>query len=179
MWSSGWIAGPASFGGYLLSHWGVFIAKLDLDGNFHGVIGGIGIDGNYSSALDTDGNLYIGSAGTSDTISFDGNTFININDTSGVDLVLKYCTSEMGIEQLSNNDNQVSVFPNHTTGKFTITFPISTKQIQISNSLGQVIQTLYVDNEKSKDFELSVNGIYLIQLKTDKLTLSAKLVICK
>jgi len=179
MWSSGWIAGPASFGGYLLSHWGVFIAKLDLDGNFHGVIGGIGIDGNYSSALDTDGNLYIGSAGTSDTISFDGNTFININDTSGVDLVLKYCTSEMGIEQLSNNDNQVSVFPNPTTGKFTITFPISTKQIQISNSLGQVIQTLYVDNEKSKDFELSVNGIYLIQLKTDKLTLSAKLVICK
>jgi hypothetical protein len=179
MWSSGWIDGPASFGSYSLSHWGVFIAKLDLDGNFHGVIGGIGIAGNYPSALDSDGNLFIGGIGTEDTISFDGNTIININDTSGVDFVLKYCTSEMGIEQLSKNDNQVSISPNPSNGKFTITFPSSTKQIQISKSIGQVIQTKYVNNEKSIDFELTDNGMYLIQVKKDKQTLSKKLVICK
>jgi hypothetical protein len=179
MWSSGWIDGPASFGGYSLSHGGVFIAKLDLDGNFHGVIGGIGIAGNYSSALDTDGNLFVAGSGASDTISFDGNTIININDTSGVDFILKYCTTEMGIEQLSINDNQVSISPNPTTGKFTVTFPSTIKQIQISNCTGQVLQTKYVNNEKSMEFELTDNGIYLIQAKTDKQTLTKKVVICK
>jgi hypothetical protein len=179
MWSSGWIDGPSTFGIYSLSRWSSFIAKLDLDGNFHGVIGGTGLGSTYQSALDSEGNLYLGGNAAGDTISFDGNTIINTDDTTGVDFVLKYCTSEIGIEPVSKSDNQVSVFPDPSNGKFTVTFPSTTRQIQISNSIGQVIQTMVVDNEKSIDFELADNGIYLILINTDKQTLTRKLIICK
>ncbi|MGA2823233.1 MAG: T9SS type A sorting domain-containing protein [Bacteroidales bacterium] len=179
MWNSGWIDGPTSFGGYSLSHWGVFIAKLDLDGNFQGVIGGIGLESSYQSVLDADGNLFIAGLAAGDTISFDGNTIININDTSGVDFVLKYCTQELGIESISISDNQVSIFPNPTKGNFTITFPTTTRQIQILNSLGQVLQIKFVDNEKSIDFELTDNGIYLVRIMTNRQTINKKLIVCK
>jgi hypothetical protein len=179
MWSGGWTNVPAYFGGFLLSNGYVFIAKLDLDGNFKGVIGGKGLGGSYPSALDSDGNLYVGGMAGGDTISFDSNTTINIIDTTGVDFVLKYCTSEMGIEQLSINNDQISIYPNPTTEKFTIIFPATTRQIQISDLLGEVLQIKYVNNEKSMDFELNDEGIYLIRIKTDKETLSKKLIICK
>jgi hypothetical protein len=114
-----------------------------------------------------------------DTISFDGNTIININDTLGEDFVLKYCTDELGIESISTSDNQVSIFPNPSNGNFTITFPATTTQIQISNSLGQLLQTKYIDNEKRLDFELPNDGIYLVRIMTQKQTITKKLVVCK
>ena len=177
LWSSGWIDGPATFGGYSLKHEGLFIAKLDLDGNFKGAIGSIGIDDNYPSALDTDGNLYVGGAGGGDTVSFDGDTKINIHDTLGVEFVLKFCSSEMGDQQLLNNDEQVSVYPDPTTGKFTVTFPGTTKQIQISNSLGQVLQTKCFENEMKMVFELTTSGIYFIKIKTDTQIMTEKLIV--
>ena len=70
-------------------------------------------------------------------------------------------------------------YPNPSTGRFSITLPPLSKQIQIFSSLGQMLQTKYIDNENSMDFELSENGIYFIQVKTDKLTLTKKVVICR
>ncbi len=179
IWNSGWIDGSTSFGGYTLSHWGVFIAKLDLDGNFKGAIGGIGLSSTYPSILDSDGNLYVGGNTYGDTISFDGHSVINISDSSGVDFVLKYSTSEMGVDPLAKSDNLVSIFPNPSTGKFAVKFPPTTTQIQISNSLGMVLQTKEMANEKCMNFELEDNGIYLVKIKTDKEILTGKIIICK
>ena len=76
-------------------------------------------------------------------------------------------------------DNQFKIYPNPSSGKFTITIPSATKHIQISNSIGQIIHTKYVDKQQSIDFELTDIGIYVIQVKTDKQILTKKLVICR
>lgn len=95
-----------------------------------------------------------------------------------VDYLASDCYTDIP-EHGFGNENEVSIFPNPSNGKFTITFPSTTRQIRISNSLGQVMQTKCVDNEKIAEFELSKNGIYLIQIETDKQTITKKLIICR
>jgi len=179
MWNSGWIDGPASFGGYSLSNGGTYITKLDLDGNFHGVVGSIGMDEDYSSALDSDGNLYVGGSASGDTISFDGNTIININDTSGVDFVLKYCTSKLGIEQISMSDNQVSIYPNPAIDKITVEILCITKESQLSiiNSTGQELLTRQISEPKTViDISTLPRGVYFVRVTNDKTVQMRKII---
>lgn len=82
-------------------------------------------------------------------------------------------------ENVFKNKNECIIYPNPSTGKFTVTFPSTTEQIQISNSFGQALQTKYIINEKTMEFELSDNGIYIIQIRTDKQTISKELIICR
>jgi hypothetical protein len=77
------------------------------------------------------------------------------------------------------SDKEINIYPNPTNGKFTITYPSKTKEIQILNYLGQMLQAKYVDNETSTEFELTENGIYFIRVKTDKQMLTGKLIICR
>lgn len=108
-----------------------------------------------------------------DEISYPDNEVANL-----VDYLASDCYTDIP-ENSFGNKNEVSIFPNPSNGKFTITYPSATREIQISNSLGKIIQTKYVDNETNSEFELSENGIYLIQIKTDKQTITKKLIICK
>jgi len=179
MWNSGWINGPASFGGYPLSNRGTYITKLDLDGNFHGVIGSIGLESSYQSVLDADGNLFVAGLAAGDTISFDGNTIININDTSGVDFVLKYCTSKLGIEQISMSDNQVSIYPNPAIDKITVEILCITKESQLSiiNSTGQELLTRQISEPKTViDISTLPRGVYFVRVTNDKTVQMRKII---
>ena len=82
------------------------------------------------------------------------------------------------IEQGFGNENELNIYPDPSNGKFTITFPSLTREIQILNSVGQVLQTKFVYHEKRMDFNLTSDGIYLIRIKTDQQTLTRKLIIC-
>jgi hypothetical protein len=90
-----------------------------------------------------------------------------------------YFHSVSGINDLKLHTAGITVYPNPTTGKFTIIFPSTTRQIQILNSLGQVLQTKYTNNEKSMDFELMGDGIYLIQMQTDTQIITGKVIVSK
>jgi hypothetical protein len=82
----------------------------------------------------------------------------------------------MGKEEIKN-DNLISIFPNPTNRNITINFPSETTQIQITNSLGQLIQTRKIFNETSLDFKLENIGIYFIQITTDKQIVTRKLIV--
>jgi len=89
-----------------------------------------------------------------------------------------FTVSTVGVAEL-NIESLISVFPNPTNGSFTITFPETTKQVQITNSMGQVLQTNLVDRQKNLNLELTADGIYFIHIRTDKQVVTKKLIVCK
>lgn len=77
-------------------------------------------------------------------------------------------------------ENEVSfVYPNPTSRYFTVSFPETTKQIQISNSLGQILQIKNVAGQSTQKLQLEENGIYYIQITTARQSVVRKLIVCK
>jgi len=75
-------------------------------------------------------------------------------------------------------DADLEVFPNPASQNFTLTFPASAKQVQILNSLGQSLLIKNVEGQTMGNFQLTENGIYHVQVLTDKRTISKRLVVC-
>lgn len=71
----------------------------------------------------------------------------------------------------------LTVFPNPTSRDFTITFPAATRQIKIYNSLGQSLLVKEVEEQTTQDLQLADNGIYFIQILTDKQAISKKVIV--
>jgi hypothetical protein len=159
----------------------MFIVQYDANGNVNWAISAGGSVNDWGVGCTTDefGNVYISGLFYSSTLTFGSSTLINADNTGNTyDLFIAKLGNNTGTNELSNLLN-ISVYPNPSNAKFTITFPSTTRQIRISNSLGQVMQTKCVDKETNVEFELSENGIYIIQIKTDKQTITKKVVICR
>ena len=140
----------------------------------------------YADSGHFDGHIITGEGGAWDQFtiigayrndSLTGLLILDQQDCNGV-VYLKRFGKISGTAPNGVSAQDVVVYPNPTTGAFTLTFPSETRQIQISGFLGQVLQTKYVYNEKRMNFELGNNGIYLIQVKTDRQIITKKIVIC-
>ncbi len=83
-----------------------------------------------------------------------------------------------GQTEIFYNSN-IAIYPNPTNNNFTVSVPHSTKQILILNSLGQIVQRTIVDRQKDFNFKLDFNGIYFIQIITDKKIITKKIIVSK
>ena len=86
-------------------------------------------------------------------------------------------TGVTSISTLDFYNETVLIFPNPTSQNFTVTFPLATKQIQILNSLGQSLLIRNVTDQTKNDFQLTDNGIYFMQISTDRQTISKKIIV--
>ncbi len=84
-----------------------------------------------------------------------------------------------GIASINSQSQDFLLYPNPTHQDFTVIVPSTTRQIQIFNSLGEAIQTKNIEGESSQKFQLPDNGLYYIQITTDKETISKKLIVSK
>lgn len=72
------------------------------------------------------------------------------------------------------NENEVAVYPNPTTGIFTIETALDVKQIDVYNALGQKVLTT---NNKQINLQAAANGIYFVTVTTtNNLTGTYKLI---
>jgi hypothetical protein len=82
-----------------------------------------------SIAVDASGNTYVAGYFYSPTLTFGSTTLTNIDNTGNTtDIFLAKLGNSTGINE-SGNPLKISVFPNPSNGKFTITFPSTAKQI--------------------------------------------------
>jgi hypothetical protein len=152
-----------------------WIVKLDTIGNiqWQTSLGGSDDDNAYSIQQTHDGGFIIAGLST----STDGNVTGN-HSTAGAysDFWIVKLGFTTGIkEKLLKSD--VSIFPNPANFNFTVYFPNDTKLIQISNSLGQVIEKKFAINQTESNFKISGNGVYFVQIITDKETITKKMII--
>jgi hypothetical protein len=101
-------------------------------------------------------------------------------------VTLNGCTSEpsniidihnSGIDQLTRDDQSL-LFPNPTTGVFTVNFPSQTSKIQIYSMEGSLLQEI-LNPDKIRSFKcfISESGIYFIRIIVDHKVLTQKVVI--
>jgi hypothetical protein len=78
------------------------------------------------------------------------------------------------------NELIISLFPNPTTGNFTLSSEIAKGEIIIYNVQGERIYFSSINSTKSEiDLSKQPNGIYFLQLKTEWGVATKKLVINK
>jgi hypothetical protein len=116
--------------------------------------------------------------GTSFNLSppFAGSFTIMINGTNtdgctasipvSSNVLVSICT---GIQEATANSNSVLIFPNPNNGEFTIQSQIA-DVINITNELGQVIETIELNQQSNFSYRVShlQNGIYFLVGKTIK-----------
>jgi hypothetical protein len=159
------------------------IIKFDSSGNLIWIkkTGGDGAPYNRCITNDNDNNIYVTGYFRNYTATI-GSTLLTNIDTSGYssDIFITKVNAATGItESLSNIEISFFVFPNPTDKDFTIMFPPETKQIQILNSIGQIVQKTIVDKQMNYNFTLQNSGLYFIQITTDKQTVTKKLIVTK
>jgi hypothetical protein len=86
----------------------------------------------------------------------------------------------VGIDDLTLNENILSIHPNPSNGKFMINSNITNGELYIYNVLGEKIYFQKNENEESEiDLSKQPNGIYFLQMKTEQGISTRKIVINK
>jgi hypothetical protein len=159
----------------------IFIAKFDSTGNtlWAKQVGGSKTDCGAGIAIDSNNNIYTTGEFTSPSISFGSTTLIDTsNNLSEIYIAKLGSDSTVDINHLlSDRKDNLMLFPNPTKNCFTVIIPPATRQIQISNSLGQVVQRKIIDRETKIDFRLEYSGIYFLQVMTDSKIVTKKLIV--
>jgi len=167
--------GPMTNNIVAYSTYDVFLAKYDANGNYAWAfnIGSTSsITGYYSYigySIDADklGNVWLTGWIQNSNNDFDPNAatqFLNVPTGEQDIFIAKYNTAKVGIQQLTDNNNQLSIYPNPTNGNITIQSSTELGAISIYNALGQkIIEARAKSQEASIDISNLPSGIYTVQ----------------
>ena len=130
-------------------------------------------NGNFPMAIEIYKNeIYIG--GGFDIINGDTMNYIakwtggNFTDT---------CGNTSGINE-TNFSNEINIYPNPSTGIFTITSTEKISSIEIVNILGEKVFTSTINHQPSTiDLSSHPNGIYFVHLQTEQGAANKKLIL--
>ena len=153
---------------YYLGIADVFLVKYDSSGNIIWAesAGGISEDISFSISIDLNSNLYLTGYFWGAACTF-GNTTLN---NSGVqDVFLAKHSSLSGINEF-NLEEIISVYPNPSTGIFTLQSTKEITAIEIYNVLGENISPLSLRRGVGGEVEINLSeaakGIYFIKIIT-------------
>lgn len=148
-----------------------YIEKLDADGNFvwANKIGGLGSDYVSNILVCPSGKVVIkGKAGVGG--------FSRTTTTSEGSFIASYTQPALATSQFEL-DNNISIYPNPTTGDFNIKIneDLMNAKVSIYNILGQQIKTFSLKaNESIHNLE---KGIYLLEIEKDGNKTTRKLIV--
>lgn len=131
------------------------------------------VGGIYSGAGLTGNSFNPSTAGLgSHTIIYSYTDVNTCSNTATSSITVDACS---GINETLNN-NLFSIYPNPTSGLFTILLSSDTAEIIVTNMLGQqVIKTQTAQN--IANLHLDYNGVYIVYLKTKQGTITQKLIV--
>ena len=159
----------------LTNYYDYWIVKLDSSGNiqWQKSLGGSQDDRGFSIQQTNDG----GFIATGQSKSNDGDVTGHHGTTSYDDIwIVKLSPPSLSINEQIIASN-ILIYPNPSNSNFTIKVTPKTRYVQISNSLGQVIEERTVTNQTELQFEIKNNGIYFVQITTDKEIITKKVMI--
>ena len=156
----------AGFQNYLGGGSDAFVAKFDSTGYrlCATYYGGLGTDWGLNAAIDPTGNLYLtGRTYSYQAIAFNG--FKNTNSGNGDAFLVKFGSCmNVGLEE-TGSDHSISIFPNPSTGIFTIESKNNNATIEFFNSLGELVLQKILDKQtESIDLSGKAKGIYFVRV---------------
>ena len=131
--------------------------------------------GEFSSLSDCEAvcNIFVESYNCVD------NACIDPMDGSGSYNDLSACEAECGVSVIEDLSNQsLFIYPNPTSGHFTVNYTDLIQEITIYNSIGIVVNHIKAieNNEIKIDISKLSSGIYTIAISTDKNYITQKVV---
>lgn len=158
----------------------IFIQKIDPLGNFiwAASMGSNAYEQGNSITVDTSGNVYVTGL-FAGTVDFDPSSVTsNLTSAGGHDIfIAKYSQSLTSI--VENYTEDLVTYPNPNKGEFYIAAPDNfyIDEIRIFNAFGEIVyQTKDIKNKSLVHATLS-NGLYYVQLQTNKGMLNRKIVV--
>jgi len=145
---------------------------------------GGGSDDNSSSiALDASGHVHVAGYFLGPTITFGSTVLANADNTGSTgDIFIAKLDNAVGIDELTN-ENAFQIYPNPGNGNFTLQTIVQqfhNSTVIISNILGEKISEQKIASSKTEiNLSGQTSGIYFVQLKNDKQTITKKLVLNK
>lgn len=172
-----------TLGTYTLSNSGIgdiYVAQCDATGNIVWAkdAGGTADEQGSSISLDATGNIYVTGYFYSPSIVFSNNTLLNAGSADM--FVAKLESLPTSITELTAENNKIQIYPNPSTGEFYIkNDEFKIKSVEIFNDVGQKIfeAEIHQTNYPSINISNQPKGIYFISLKTEKETVSDKLIV--
>ncbi|MEO8149588.1 MAG: SBBP repeat-containing protein [Bacteroidia bacterium] len=153
-----------------------FVAKYDSSGNILWAksAGGILNELGYGIAVDAFGNSYVTGSFESPNVTFGSSDIIT---AGGTDFFIAKLNSTTGISELNNSSSTISIFPNPTTSRISITNSKPIDEITITNPLGQIIYRAKPD-DKNVSVQLNVaDGIYFVTLTSGNQNITKKVIV--
>ncbi|HTB52389.1 MAG TPA: right-handed parallel beta-helix repeat-containing protein [Ferruginibacter sp.] len=118
---------------------------------------------NGSNINGATSNVYIPAA--------NGSYTVRVTDQNGCDTMSGIIVFTLPVpppeDTARDSLGNIVVYPNPSSGYVTVTFPSTIKQISVYNSIGQRLQTKYVEGETSTGFVLTNSDVYLVKLITN------------
>lgn len=129
------------------------------------------------------GTPIIGATSQTYVPTTDGNYTVTASNANGCEATSAAFvwtgTAPNSLEELWQENGTINVFPNPTTGEFTVSLSPTVRHVTVLNSVGQTIRQLYVNQQVALPLRLETNGVYLIQCHTDKQVICRKVIVCK
>lgn len=176
VYSTGSFYGPADFdpsaGTYTIAGGGngdIYISKLDSSGNFKWAIGmgGPSGDGGRSVFVDNNDDIYT-TGGFTDSVDFDPGIGISkLFSTGSFDVFIhKLSQGFVGVKELADVSEAISIYPNPTMGKISIEVDkIETHKLSLISIDGMELEV--PQNEKEFDLSNLSNGVYFLRYSTE------------
>jgi len=127
------------------------------------------LDGDAGNAVsqDASGNMYVTGYYKSSHIIIGSDTLINTNSFKRGEVFIASLSILEGMNSLDSSDNSISVFPNPSSGTFSVSNKFTSEfDIEIFNSLGQAV--FYRKNVNESRFEIDLldqaDGIYFVRI---------------
>jgi trimeric autotransporter adhesin len=106
---------------------------------------------------------------------YNGLLFVGGGPTNSSSYIASY-NLPTGINDIVELNTLVTIYPNPTSGQFTISLPTEKAEINITNIFGQNILKLNT-TQKTTSFQLENNGLYNISIKTMQGVITKKLML--
>ena len=153
-------------------YYDAYISKIDTNGNFVWAtkVGGTGLEWGYSIAVSPLGKVAI--SGSTDT----GFSKSAATVTGSGGFLASFTQPALTTENF-NVGNTIAVYPNPSTGNFTIQNDESLvgANVLVYNVLGQMVKEFHLENTISN--ETLGTGMYLLQIEKDGVSTTKKLIV--